>query len=147
MTSLAGKTVLYFEDQPEKVRGIEEMLQKKLGMEVLQAATRDQARECVSNNRLDLIILDIRILNDDKPDEEGRDWRRTGLYFLRDLRAGKFPGVTPSGVPVLVITCVVNTADVAEILEAGNANGGECLYLAKPVRLPPVENAVRKLIR
>ena len=69
MTSLAGKTVLYFEDQPEKVRGIEEMLQKKLGMEVLQAATRDQARECVSNNRLDLIILDIRILNDDKPDE------------------------------------------------------------------------------
>ena len=48
---------------------------------------------------------------------------------------------------MLVITCVVNTADVAEILEAGNANGGECLYLAKPVRLAPVENAVRKLIR
>jgi CheY-like chemotaxis protein len=149
MTELAGKTVLYYEDQPLQLKAIIDLLRHKLRMEVLPAETPAAAIQCVVDRRLDLILLDIRIRGDSQPDEADEadvDWRRRGLYFLRDLRAGNFRGKTPKEVPVLVITCVVNTVDVDEILAAGNANGCKCLYLAKPVRLAPVEKAVRILI-
>lgn len=146
MKALGDKTILYYEDQQDKVRTILEMLTIKLGLTVLLAETPSEARDAVEKRNLDLILLDIRIRGDNQDEDEEEDWRRRGLYFLRDLRAGKLSGATPADIPVLVITGVVNTADVDEILKAGNANNGRCRYLAKPVRLEPVEREVRDLI-
>jgi CheY-like chemotaxis protein len=142
-----GRVALYFEDQPEQVQAIQDWLRVKLGLRLVQATTLAEARSSLSSQKLDLIILDIRI-RDDEPGEQGgmQDWTRCGFNFLKDLREGKFGGLTPHSIPVLVITCVVNTADVEEILDAGNTSGGRCLYLAKPVRLDTVERAVRYLM-
>jgi DNA-binding NarL/FixJ family response regulator len=96
--------------------------------------------------KFDLVILDIRI-QADGPKEQSvtEDWARSGLHFLKELRDGKFGERTPKDVPVLVITCVVNTSDVDAILEIGNSPGARCLYIAKPTKLDPVVEAVHKL--
>ena len=144
-----GKTALYFEDQPDQVKAIVDFLEGKLGFQVKQAASPDEAFDHLVRQKFDLVILDVRIINGGHT-REGyeQDWRRYGLYFLKELREGRIlDSLTPNTVPVVVITCVVNTTDVERIADLGNSVGGCCRYLSKPLRsLALVEIAIGELL-
>ena len=143
-----GKTALYLEDQPDQVKAIVDFLEGKLGFQVKQAASPDEAYSYLANHKFDLVLLDVRIMNGGHTREgDEQDWRRYGLYFLEELREGRICGSTPNSVPVLVITCVVNTADVERIANLGRRAGGCCRYLSKPLwSLALVETAVDELL-
>ena len=150
MTDSASKTILYIEDQPEKVQPIILMLTKKCGNHVDLAETLSDAQVFLDQKAYDLIVLDIRFFPSASEGVEagdGKQWQRRGLYFLEDLRAGKIAGKTPHDVPVLVVSAVVETQDVDEIRRIGGSNGARCAYLAKPVSLDRVELAVAELLR
>ena len=145
---LSGTRALYFEDQAYKVEAICDFLRGKLAIHLTQAATPREAFACLKGEQFDLVILDVRIRDDEGTSQTpNQDWTRYGVYFLKELREGRIPGKTPSTVPVLVITCVVSTADVEEIERIGNSAGGRCRYLEKPVsRLAMVEEAICDLM-
>jgi len=144
---MQGKKILYYEDQPLMVEIIQLMLEKKMGFLVTNATTPSAVRERLTADRFDLILLDIRIFYDAAKDKPNNGWEREGLHFLEQLRNGELPGETSKSVPVLVITAVVNTADVEKIIEVGGRNKSKCIYMAKPVDLGEVEEAVMELLR
>jgi CheY-like chemotaxis protein len=144
---LSGTRALYFEDQADKVEAICDFLRCKLAIRLTQATTPKEAFAYLKQDQFDLIILDVRIRDDEDTSHNKQKWTRYGVYFLKELREGRIPGRTPSDVPVLVITCVVSTADVEEIQRIGNSAGGRCRYLEKPVsRLAMVEEAICDLM-
>ncbi|MGB7720674.1 MAG: response regulator [Bryobacteraceae bacterium] len=144
----SGQTALYFEDQPEQVRAIVDFLTNKLGFQVTPAESPEQVFDCLAKQKFDLVILDVRIINGEQTREGAvQNWRRYGLYFLEELREGRILGPTPNTVPVLVVTCVVNTADVERIASVGKKAGGRCWYLEKPIEnLALVETAIDELL-
>ena len=132
----SGRVALYFEDQPEQVKAIMDYLHDKLGFEVLRAEAPKEAFHYLATRRLDLVILDVRILGGkERLDGTEQEWKRYGMYFLEELRRGTASKKTPKNVPVLVITCVVDTADVEKLEELGTSSGGRFRYLAKPLGL------------
>jgi CheY-like chemotaxis protein len=144
----SGQTALYFEDQPGQVQAIVDFLTNKLGFRVTQAESPEQVFDCLAKQKFDLVILDVRIINAEQTREGTvQNWRRYGLYFLEELREGRILGPSPNNVPVLVITCVVTTADVERIFTLGKKAGGRCQYLEKPLEnLGLVETAIGELL-
>jgi CheY-like chemotaxis protein len=132
----SGRVALYFEDQPEQVEAITDYLHDKLGFEVLRAESPKEAFHHLATRRLDLVILDVRILGGkERLDGTKQEWKRYGLYFLEELRRGTASQQTPKNVPVLVITCVVDTADVEKLEALGTSSMSRYRYLAKPLGL------------
>jgi len=144
---LEGIKALYFEDDSEKVAGIVEFLTNVHKMDIVVVEHPDEAVPLISEERFDVLILDIRIKEGTKSlDGQDIDPRRYGLYFLQQLREGRLDGPTSSAVPVLAFTCVVSTPTVDKLHEIGESSGGKFRYLAKPIEsLDEVENALVSL--
>ena len=62
------------------------------GAEVLQAHTRAQAKELLSNEKLDLVVMDVELGHGPKD-------RHAGLGLLSEMRNMDWPTIVVSGVP------------------------------------------------
>lgn len=93
------------------------------GFDVQQAESAKQMRVCLSQKLPDLILLDIRM-----PDEDG-------LAALRTLR-------TSHALPVIMLTASAGTVDRVVGLELGADD-----YLGKPVDLRELEARIKAVLR
>jgi two-component system response regulator AtoC len=108
----------------EDEAGIAVLLQETLdetGFDVTVAPDGAAALECFEQGRFDVLLTDIRMP------------RMTGVDLVRAIRhAG-------SGIPVVVLSGYMTTADIADLRRLGVAPDA---ILAKPTSLPHVVQAV-----
>ncbi len=105
-----GSTVLLVEDDAA-ARDLTSRLLRGAGHEVVSAASLSEARDLLQNGSLALVVLDLRLGDDD------------GLDFLDDLRDGD-----TTRVPVVTVSAATDPGDEARALAAGAAR-----HLRKPI--------------
>jgi CheY-like chemotaxis protein len=148
------KKILLLDDDYESMHGLKSHLEEEFGWDVeLSAEKRVLERFC--QERFDLIVVDSMIhppsMGADKQENQnihydGVKWDRTGLEFLRRLRAGEYTQKgrgTSSGVPAIVLSAV---ADSAADGEWGKILKNEH-YTEKPFRLSDLVNLMRSLLQ
>jgi CheY-like chemotaxis protein len=123
--------ILWIEDQLEI--GLEK-LKKRLEENHQVAIAKDdrEATEEMRKRRYDLVIFDIRMKpgGGDSVVDHNTPPRKVGLKFLQALREGKIGGETPSNVPVIVLTAIIDEDDKNEIM---GVEPPPLAYLEKPV--------------
>lgn len=148
------KKVLLFDDDYESMAALKVYLEHKLGLQVELGAER-ALLERLARDRFDLICLDLMIhpvsLNAQDQEVnnvhfEGVNWQKTGLEFLRRLRAGEFsqagsPGTAPT-VPVIVLSAVANYSVEDELGPEIAVEG----YIEKPFSLEEMAEKIRTLL-
>jgi two-component system alkaline phosphatase synthesis response regulator PhoP len=117
------KTILVIEDDPSILRGLEEALTAE-HFRVIPAPTGERGLSAAGRDRVDLILLDLRL-----PDKDGAD-------ICRELRAG---GVDA---PIIVLSGVKAEADIVLLLEIGADE-----YVTKPFRTRELIARVRAMLR
>ncbi len=142
------KTIIYFEDEPELLSAHLEALREKY--EVVVSASQDlieQARP----RPVDLIIVDLMIhlqgfnatgTQVENIHYQGVKWQKTGVEFLRRLRAGDYQALgLPAATPVIAATAMVDESTRREVERLGvNA------YLEKPFSMDQLEAAVDAIL-
>jgi len=142
------KRILYLEDDPESVRDYYAILREKY--EVIIGAHRDLL-EKTRTQPVDLVIVDLMIHHYSSNAEDrlapsisfqGINWQRTGVEFIRRLRAGEYEifGL-PATVPVIVATAVVDYAVQEQVLALGVE-----AYKEKPFTLDEFDKAVKEAL-
>ena len=120
---LTGRNILIVEDDPE-IRSVVARLLEGEGAHLVEAADCSEAVAALRNEHFDLILLDLKLPDDD------------GLNFLRRLRQR-------SMVPVVVLTGKSDEVDQILGLELGADD-----YVIKPflnrVLLARMKNAIRR---
>lgn len=148
------KRVLLFDDDYESMVALKFYLEHKLGLQVELSAER-ALLERLARDRFDLICVDLMIhpVSLNALDEEvknvhfeGVNWQKTGLEFLRRLRAGEFsqaggPGTAPT-VPVIVLSAVANYSVEDELGPEVAVEG----YIEKPFSLEEMAEKIRTLL-
>jgi CheY-like chemotaxis protein len=132
--------LLFFEDDYENLRDLQEYLELDRGWQICVTAEAG-ILERLGREAYDLIVVDLMIRPESLDAEgnkvqnvhfEGVSWLRTGLEFLTRLRSGAFvttPGQgTPPDVPVIVLSAVANDS-VQNALPNGDASTE---YVEKP---------------
>ena len=119
-----GALVIAVEDEPRNSALLEAILGRS-GYRVQIASDLAQARELLAADTPDLVLLDRHL-----PDGDGLD-------LIPEIRGSERLG----GVPILVVSASVLPRDVQAAMEAG-ADG----FLAKPVRVRPLVDAVKRLL-
>ena len=114
--------LLLVEDNPRIQLANKDMLEL-LGYEVATAMNLAQARECLSAQMPDVVVLDIML-----PDGSGLD-------FLQELRQ-------TTALPVLMLTALGTNEDTVKGLSLGADD-----YLAKPYAYPVLAARVEALLR
>jgi DNA-binding NarL/FixJ family response regulator len=99
--SEARRTILLVDDHDVVRQGLRLLLEARLGYEVVEAASADQALAAAEHGRVDLVLLDARMPEHD------------GIWALRRLR-GTYPSL-----PVLVLSTYDTEDYVDGALEAG----------------------------
>ncbi len=93
----APKTILIIDNDKAFLKGKSELLEM-VGYNVLTATTTAEAREIIQDQRPDLVLLDVRLIDDNEPkDESGLGF----AYYLRD-----------HGIPSIIITAY-STPEIA----------------------------------
>jgi CheY-like chemotaxis protein len=149
------RRILLFEDDFESMRYFKEDLEEELGWSVELTAAGDVI-ERLGQEQFDLVILDLMI-QPKSLDAQGQEvknvhfddvpWQRTGLEFLRRLRAGDFsrrPGTgTSPDVPVMVLSAVAGDSIERKLGPGVFVND----HLEKPFRLDELVRRVRQLLK
>jgi CheY-like chemotaxis protein len=138
------KMIFYFEDEPGLLRAYFKVLREKY--EVIVGASKELIEQ-PRPQPVDLVIVDLMI-HEFTFDEEGKEvqnisyedvaWQRTGVGFLRRVRAGEYEAFGfPAAVPVIAATAMADnsTQDEVEAL-------GVQAYLEKPFFVDELEEAV-----
>ena len=103
--------ILVVDDQLQNIELLEAHLVPH-GYEIVKAASGEEALEKLSDNRIDLVLLDIMMP------------RMSGLEVLEKLRADKKTRL----IPVVMVTALKETEDKVKALEAGCDD-----FISKPV--------------
>jgi len=126
------KKLLFFEDDYENLRDLQDYLEQDLGWQI-EVTAEAGVLERLGAERFDLLVVDLMIRPESLDADgnnvqnvhfEGVSWLRTGLEFLQRLRNGRFvttlgQGTSPD-VPVIVLSAVANYS-VEDALPEGNA--------------------------
>jgi DNA-binding NtrC family response regulator len=123
MTADTGmKTILIVDDEPSARYGIRRALEGT--HKIVEAGSADAAREALSKERPDLILLDLVI-----PDEDG-------LTFLRLLRANG------DDTPVLIVSALDTAKTAVEALQNGAAD-----YIVKGFDIAELRKRVANILK
>ena len=134
------KKLLFFEDDYENLRDLQDYLEQDLGWQI-EVTAEASILERLGAENFDLLVVDLMI-RPESLDANGNNvqnvhfpgvsWLRTGLEFLQQLRNGTFvttPGQgTSPDVPVIVLSAVANYS-VEDALPDGDASTE---YVEKP---------------
>jgi len=126
------KKLLFFEDDYENLRDLQDYLEQDLGWQI-EVTAEAGILERLGAEKYDLLVVDLMIRPESLDADgnniqnvhfEGVSWLRTGLEFLQRLRNGRFvltsgQGTSPD-VPVIVLSAVANYS-VEDALPDGNA--------------------------
>ena len=112
--------VLLVDDEPATLFGFSRFM-TKAGYAVTEATSLAEAREAISSQRFDIIILDLNL-----PDGNGIDW-------IPDIR---------EGYPAAAIVVITGSADIPLAVEA--MRRGADNFLTKPVSLVDLDIFLRK---
>jgi len=121
----SSKTVVIVEDEPDAAEMLAEMMRVS-GFRVVKSYSSGPAMEMISNERPDVVILDIMM-----PDISGLEV----LHFMR-----KEPAT--AGIPVVVVSAKSLPADVQIGMDAGAS-----IYLTKPVGFLDLKNAIERVTK
>jgi CheY-like chemotaxis protein len=149
------KRLLFFEDDYDNLRDLEEYLELDLGWQI-EVTAKESILARLATETFDLLVVDLMI-RPESLDAEGNkvvnvhfqdvSWLRTGIEFLRRLREGEFsttPGQgTPPDVPVIVLSAVANYS-VEDALPVGDATTE---YVEKPFLVSDLIARIRRLIK
>jgi DNA-binding response OmpR family regulator len=124
MRSPKGPLLLAVEDEPRNAALLQAIL-GRAGYRLYIATGVTEAREFLDEETPDLVLLDRHL-----PDGDGLD-------LIPEIRGSKRLG----GVPILLVSASVLPRDVQVAMDAG-ADG----FLAKPVRVKPLVDEVRRLL-
>lgn len=126
------KKLLFFEDDYENLRDLQDYLEQDLGWQI-EVTAEAGILERLGAEKYDLLVVDLMIRPESLDADgnnvqnvhfEGVSWLRTGLEFLQRLRNGRFvltPGQgTSPDVPVIVLSAVANYS-VEDALPDGKA--------------------------
>jgi CheY-like chemotaxis protein len=147
------KKLLFFEDDYENLRDLQDYLEQDLGWQI-EVTAEASILERLGTETYDLIVVDLMI-RPESLDAKGNNvqnvhfpgvsWLRTGLEFLQQLRNGTFvttPGRgTPPDVPVIVLSAVANYS-VEDALPDGDASTE---YIEKPFLVGDLIALIRRL--
>jgi len=120
---MTGERILVVEDNEMNMKLFRDVL-IATGYRTLEATTGGEAIELATDQRPDLVLMDIQL-----PDLDG-------VQALRKLRGDE----RTAAIPVLAVTAQAMRDDRARFLEAGFED-----YLAKPVNLGELIGTVRRL--
>lgn len=124
MRSPKGPLLLAVEDEPRNAALLQAIL-GRAGYRLYIATGVTEAREFLDEETPDLVLLDRHL-----PDGDGLD-------LIPEIRGSERLG----GVPILLVSASVLPRDVQVAMDAG-ADG----FLAKPVRVKPLVDEVRRLL-
>ena len=122
--SLDGALLIAVDDEPRNAALLEAIL-GRAGYRLRIATDLAQARDLLATEAPDLVLLDRHL-----PDGDG-------LELIREIRNSERLG----RVPILLVSASVLPRDVQAAVDAG-ADG----FLAKPVRVKPLVDEVRRLL-
>ena len=117
-------TVLIVEDEPGLRQGLVEAVQG-MGHDALAAAGVSEAREAVSRQTIDCVLLDIRLRDGD------------GLDYLRELRQG-----STREMPVIVATAYGDSERTIRAMRDGAFE-----YLTKPFDLSVLRATLQRAVK
>ncbi len=120
------KKVLIVDDIPEYVDTIEAYLEDRF--DVLKAGSLDEAKKILTDNRVDLAIIDIRLNEDDPANREG-------LELLKWLKGEK------SDIAVIVMSAYREFDFAVEAL-----NAGADYFMRKPLDPDELNSTINKLM-
>lgn len=142
------KSIFYFEDEPELLRDYFRILRMKYNVIV------GASQELIEQERLQpmgLLVVDLlihhsgfdesekEVMNITYPDVK---WQRTGLEFLKRVRAGDYERFGfPALIPVVAATAVIDSSTREEIEGLGIKK-----YLEKPFSVDKLEKAIDSII-
>ena len=124
----SGVRVLFAEDDAVSLTAGRRMLEKA-GHTVTPAKDGRETLELLRQQNFDVILMDIQM-----PDMDG-------LEATKRIRAGE-AGEANTAIPILAMTAYVMVGDKEKFLAAG-MNG----YLAKPVAMEQLQEAIRAAVR
>lgn len=143
-----GKTIFYFEDEPELLRDYFKVLRTKYGVIV---SASQEVIEQLRQQPIDLVVIDLMIhySSFDEAEKEVENihypdvgWQRTGVEFLRRIRAGDYREFGfPATAPVIAATARVDdsTREEVELLDVK-------AYLEKPFSVDELEEAIKVIL-
>ena len=152
--SNTSKKILLLDDDYESMYKFKTHLEEEMNWDV-ELSAEEELLERLGRERFDLIVLDlmIRPRSIDMYGEESQNihyenvkWDRTGLEFLHRIRKGEYNGEksqgTPSNVPIIVLSAVVDSA--------ADSEWGKTLqnerYLEKPFNMSDLQNLIIDLL-
>ncbi len=116
---MMSRNILVIEDN-DRSRRLLRILLRSRGYNVIEAATGDEAMNCLKEQKPDLILMDIQLPKID------------GLGLTREIKSN----VETRNIPIIAVTAYSMKGDKERILEAG------CdAYVSKPINtreLPPL---------
>jgi CheY-like chemotaxis protein len=116
-----GKLVLYIEDNADNIVLVEELLSRRVGLQVISSHTGEQGIVLASTRHPDMILMDINL-----PDMSGLD----ALKYLRDHSE-------TAQIPVIALSSHAFPHHIEKGMEAGFFR-----YLTKPFRIDEFMAAV-----
>jgi len=116
------KTILVVEDEHINFRYLQEIL-KKTQANIIRAENGFEAIECAKNNKVDIILMDIKL-----PIMDGYEATRQIRQFNKDI-------------PIIAQTAYVMSGEEEKTKEAGCND-----YLTKPLRIKTVLDALAKYL-
>ncbi len=111
-TGASGRTILVVDDKEENRRLLRKVLTRR-GYAVIEVASGEEALESVSQERPDLVLMDIRL-------REGID----GIETTRRIKA--MPEL--AHIPIVAITASVTPDDMQRALDSGCSG-----FIRKPI--------------
>lgn len=129
------KVILYVEDQPLETRV--KMLEDE-GYKVIIATYGTEALNCLKEEKIDLILLDIMMPSGDKLNsEDAREGFATGVVFTRKIKSE--PEL--KDIPIIVITANPDRDVEKELTQLGVLK-----YFRKPVSQVELEDAIKECL-
>ena len=148
------KRLLFFEDDYDNLRDLQEYLERDLGWQ-LEVTAEAGILARLAKEKYDLLVVDLMIRPESLDAEgntvenvhfQGVSWLRTGLEFLERLREGQFSAAagqgTPPDVPVIVLSAVANYS-VEDALPESDATTE---YVEKPFLVSDLIARIQRLI-
>ncbi len=149
------KRILLFDDDYESMSPLKQFIELKMKLQVELTAT-EQLPERLAHEQFNLICMDLMIhpksfdadgMEVHNVHFDGVNWQRTGLEFLKRLRAGEFQTESCSGtspqVPVIVLSAVANYSIENELGEDIAVDG----YVEKPFALEEMTERIHRLLQ